>query len=93
MIALLTCRKLPDLALFRRTLSVHFDDHDFAEVKESFDKWRLVVRARVPAKYRQGVIDEAEKGVCTLRGEESQEVTCPCRKPRSEGVSALSARQ
>ena len=60
MVGLLTCLRLLG-EHFPKNLSVSFGKRDFARVKENFYRWRAAIGDRVPAKYRQGVIDEAEK--------------------------------
>jgi hypothetical protein len=45
---------------FPKTLSVHFRKKDFEKAKNAFYSWYEEVKDRIPQKYREGLLEEAE---------------------------------
>src|SRR5947209_7742219 len=46
---------------FPKSFGVSFESDDFEFAKKSFAEWYDKVKAKLPAKYRQAIRDEAEK--------------------------------
>ena len=58
MIASLQCIRL--LAEeFPKNVSVHFGKSEFEEAKAAFEKWYDTVHKKIPAKYREAVLEAA----------------------------------
>jgi hypothetical protein len=45
---------------FPKCVLIHFGRKDLAKAKEAFDKWYDVAKKRVPAKYREAFLSNAE---------------------------------
>jgi len=58
MIAALTCLRLIG-EQFPKAFSVKFGRSDFEFVKDAFEKWYELVKDKLPAKYRDAILDEA----------------------------------
>jgi hypothetical protein len=59
MIATLTCLRLLG-ERFPHSVSVLFGKKEFAFVKQKFDEWYEKVSKKIPSKYRDGILKEAQ---------------------------------
>jgi hypothetical protein len=59
MIASLVCLRLLG-ERFPKNMSVHFGKRDFEFVKNAFEQWYAAVKPRLPSKYRDSILAEAE---------------------------------
>ena len=59
-VASLTCLRLLS-EQFPKNVRVHFGRKDYLQSKEAFEQWYDAVRTKLPAKYRDEILDEANK--------------------------------